>query len=186
MLSAEIRTSFPNEFGLTLARLGPSWEMDGKYCKGNVRSFPHSPPEAHLIVPVFCCEVFRCFHKTCVWAYFHPHAHHCWREEKLPNAEGWELVTWWPCHGGPYTRCAIDCTHLHNFFGIKLLGECFCGNRFSPVRKKNTLEFLFPFFHSPCLASTGKSHSFVWWTMTAFQNSLPESPRDLLFSSFLI
>lgn len=34
MLSADIRTSCPNEFkafGLTLARLGHSWEMGGKY-----------------------------------------------------------------------------------------------------------------------------------------------------------
>lgn len=139
VLSAEIRTSCPNEFkafGLTLARLGPSWKMDGKCCKGNVRSFPHSLPEAHLIVPVFCCEVSRCSHKTCVWAYFRAHAHHCCREGKPPNAEGGELVTWPPCHGGAHTRCAIDCAHLHNFFGIKLLGECFCVNRFSPVRKK--------------------------------------------------
>lgn len=53
---AEIRTSWPNKlkaFCLTLARLGHSWEMEGKYCKGNVRSFSHSPPDVHLILPVF-------------------------------------------------------------------------------------------------------------------------------------
>lgn len=87
----------------------------------------------------------------------------------------------------PYQVCYRLCTSAQLLWHQPLRRMFLCEQILSsPKKKKNTLEFFFPFVHSPCLASTGESQSFLWWKITAFQNPLPESPRDLFFSSFLI